>query len=150
MEALVSHLHVALLRQGPLDVVVAFGSQLNLILAAGLQGGTLHRADVNAAKVLVGFYYIFIFYVCRSYQQASESEATLLVGDSVLAVQAAVSLAHRLHRHVPLRVAAQRLHGSVAAEETSGHTLWSDSGRGAGNLFFTDSTFTKTNRLPAG
>lgn len=34
----VSHLHPALLRQGPLDVVVAFGSQLDLILAARLQG----------------------------------------------------------------------------------------------------------------
>lgn len=60
--------------------------------------------------------------VQHSYQQASESEATLLVGDGVLAVQAAVSLAHRLHRHVPLRVAAQGLHGSVAAEDRSGHT----------------------------
>lgn len=58
----------------------------------------------------------------HSYQQASESEATLLVGDGVLAVQAAVPLAHRLHRHVPLGVAAQRLHDSIAAEDTSGYT----------------------------
>lgn len=39
-----SHLHPALLRQGPLDMVVAFGSQLNLVLAARLQGGDMWQS----------------------------------------------------------------------------------------------------------
>lgn len=58
VEALVSHLHVALLRQGPLDVVVAFGSQLNLILAARLQGETL-PSRCGCSEVFILFFYRF-------------------------------------------------------------------------------------------
>jgi len=49
------------------------------------------------------------------YQEAPEAEAALLVGDRILAVQAAVSLAQRLHGHVALRVAAQGPHRAIAA-----------------------------------
>lgn len=58
----------------------------------------------------------------HTYQQTSESEATLLICDGVLAVEAAVALSHRLHGHVPLGVPAQGLHRSVAAEDTSSQT----------------------------
>lgn len=51
-----------------------------------------------------------------THQQTPESEATLLVGDGVLAVQAALGLPQRLHGHVPLRVPTEGLHRSVAAE----------------------------------
>ena len=49
------------------------------------------------------------------YQEAPEAEAALLVGDRVLAVQAAVALTHGLHGHVTLSVTAQRLDRTVAA-----------------------------------
>ena len=38
----------------------------------------------------------------------------VVVGDRVLAVDAALALAHSLHRHTWLCVAAQRLHGAIA------------------------------------
>lgn len=50
-----------------------------------------------------------------AHQQAPESEAPVLVGDRVFAVEAALVLSHGLHSDVPLRVPAQRLHFSVAA-----------------------------------
>lgn len=85
-----------------------------------------------------------------SHQQASESEATLLVGDRVLAVQAAVSLAHRLHHHVPLGVAAQRLHGSVAAEDAGGHNIIRAGSSRRSREFLPRRPFSKTKRLPTG
>lgn len=42
-----------------------------------------------------------------SHQQTPEPEAALLVGDGVLAEEAAFSLTHGLHGHVPLCFTAQ-------------------------------------------
>lgn len=61
-----------------------------------------------------------------THQQTPESEATLLVGDGVLTVDATLSLSHRLHGHVPLCVPTQRLHCSVAAGEDSNETVITD------------------------
>lgn len=52
----------------------------------------------------------------RPHQQTPESESALLISDSVLAVEATVSLTHGLHSHVPLCIPVERLHHSVAAE----------------------------------
>lgn len=69
--------------------------------------------------VLQGQATTFPTVTCRvaTHQQTPESEATLLVCNSVLAVEAALSLSHRLHSHIPLCVPTQRLHRSVAAED---------------------------------
>lgn len=55
-----------------------------------------------------------------AYQQAAKPEAPVVVGDSVLAVEAALALAHRFHRHARLCVAAQRLHHAVATTKVKG------------------------------
>lgn len=68
----------------------------------------------------------------HTHQQTPESEATLLISDGVLAVEATLSLSHRLYGHIPLCIPTQRLHRSVAAEDRSSqdrdtdqtHVLW--------------------------
>lgn len=68
-------------------------------------------------------------YSFHPHPQTPEPEAALLIGDGVLAVQTAVSLAYSLHGNVPLCIPAQRPHCSIATEHQNKGLL----GRSASN-----------------